>query len=258
MRSSTILTTATTLLKLTHAQSSSPKRGLCHVPSPDHPSDDSIWTTGPSPPTWYYNYNSTPSESYTSSSMTFVPMLWGASASDTGTPFLDSVKAQLASGANITHVLGFNEPDGPHDTGGSNLAPSLAASRWKAEIEPLKDLGIQLGAPGVTGAASGWEWLDAWFAACDGGCTPDFIPVHWYGNFEGMMSHVGRVTAKWPNMTVWVTEFGFPDEDLEVSKEFWNMSASAFDGWEYVFPPLLLFLDLGLGKCLGCFANRGQ
>ena len=166
--------------------------------------------------------------------MTFVPMLWGASTSDSGTPFLDTVKSQISSGANITHVLAFNEPDGTQATGGSEISPQFAATRWKAEIEPLKALGVSLGAPGVTGGASGWVWMDAWFEACDGGCSPDFIPVHWYGNFEGMMSHVGRVSAKWPNLTVWVTEFALPNEGLEESEAFWNMSAGAFDRWEYV------------------------
>ncbi|KNG44330.1 glycoside hydrolase family 128 protein [Stemphylium lycopersici] len=225
-----LLTTTTTTAQST--ASTSPKRGLCHVPSDDHPSDDKIWQTGPSPPTWYYNYQYEPSSAFSGDdSMQFVPMLWGASASDTGTPFLDSVKKQISSGANISYVLGFNEPDGGHSTGGSNLAASLAAARWKAEIEPLKDLGVALGAPGVTGAESGWEWLDNFFNECDGGCNPDFIPVHWYGNFEGMMSHIGRVTSKWPNMTVWVTEYGFPNQDLEATQSFYNMSASSFDSW---------------------------
>ncbi|KAG9388665.1 Glycoside hydrolase family 128 protein [Pyrenophora tritici-repentis] len=113
------------------------------------------------------------------------------------------------------HALRFNEPDGGHSTGGSNLGVAVAAARWKAEIEPLKELGVKLGAPAVTGAESGWQWLENFFKECGGGCNPDFIPVHWYGNFEGMMSHVGQVTTKWPNMTVWVTEYGYPNQGME-------------------------------------------
>lgn len=232
MRHSILLSATVALLPLIFAQSTSPKRGLCHVTANGNPNDDQIWTSGPSNPTWYYNYDKEPSAAYSSNkNIQFVPMLWGASTKDTGTPFYDSVKRQLDSGANISYVLGFNEPDGGHSTGGSNLEVNLAAARWKAEIEPLKKLGIKVGAPGVIGAASGWTWLDNWFKACNGGCNPDFIPVHWYGNFEGMMSHIGGVTAKWPNLTVWVTEYGYPNQDLKTTQAFYNMSAQSFDRW---------------------------
>lgn len=198
----------------------------------------------------YYNYGPSPSSAYSSDkSLQFVPMLWGASDKDTGTPFYDNVKRQIDGGANISYVLGFNEPDGTHATGGSNLAVDIAAKRWIAEMEPLKKLGVKLGAPAVTGAASGWTWMENFLEACDGGCNPDFIPVHWYGkcyihephvrhrltsflgNFEGMASHVGRVTAKYPNLTVWVTEYGYPHESLEETQSFYNMSARTFDSW---------------------------
>ncbi|KAF1833177.1 hypothetical protein BDW02DRAFT_580592 [Decorospora gaudefroyi] len=229
----TSLLASTTTAQSTASTSS--KRGLCHVPSPDHPSDDQIWTSGASAPTWYYNYQSEPSPAYANdANMQFVPMLWGASASDTGTPFLDSVKKQIAGGANISYVLGFNEPDGGHSTGGSNLAVTTAAARWKAEMEPLKALGIKVGAPAVTGAESGWQWLENFFNECGGDCNPDFIPVHWYGNFEGMMSHIGQVMATYPNMKVWVTEYGFPDQDLETTQSFYNQSAQSFDSWSNI------------------------
>jgi hypothetical protein len=235
MRRTALFSATTALLTSTTAQSvasSSSKRGLCHVPSNDNPGDDKIWQSGPSPPTWYYNYKAEPTSEFAKdTAMQFVPMLWGASPDDKGTPFLDSVKKQIAGGANITYVLGFNEPDGGFDTGGSSLAASLAATRWKEEIEPLKELGVKLGAPAVTGAETGWQWLDNFFNECNGGCNPDFIPVHWYGNFEGMMSHVGRVTSKWPNLTVWVTEYGYPNQGLEETQSFYNMSAQSFDSW---------------------------
>lgn len=234
MRSASLAATAAATLSLASA-TSSPKRGICYVPSEKYPGDDTIWTSGHSDLTWYYNYKSTPSSAFSSDpNLQFVPMLWGASDSDTGTPFYDAVKSQLDGGANISYVLGFNEPDGTHATGGSALPVDLAAARWIAEIEPLKKLGIKVGAPAVTGAASGWTWMENFFSACAGGCNPDFIPVHWYGNFEGMASHVGRVVATYPNLTVWVTEYGFPNQKLEPTQEFYNMSANMFDSWRYV------------------------
>jgi hypothetical protein len=231
MRSSLLSTTAF-LLPLTLAQSTSPKRGLCHVTANSHPEDDAIWLSGPSNPTWYYNYGASPSDAYVSHpSLQFVPMLWGASPTDTGRPFYDNVKQQIDSGANITHVLAFNEPDASHAVGGSNLNVKLAAERWIADIQPLRDLGIKVGAPAVTGGQSGWTWMDNWFEACDGKCTPDFYPVHWYGNFEGMMSHVGGVVAKYPGKDVWITEYALANQGLKDSQAFFNMSVKSFDGW---------------------------
>lgn len=230
MRHLVLLSAATALLRITAtAEPPHPKRGLCHVASNVHSEDDQMW---PQALSWYYNFGPDPSPEYgTDANMHFVPMLWGARVTDTGTPFYDNVKQQIDNGANISYVLSFNEPDGPHVSGGSNLAASLAATRWKAEIQPLKELGIKVGAPAVTGGQSGWEWLDNWFRECDGGCSPDFIPVHWYGSFEGMMSHLGQVTARWPELEVWVTEYGWPHQDLETTQTFFNQSMEAMDRW---------------------------
>lgn len=213
---------------------SSSKRGLCHVPSDKHPGDDAIWTTTPgSDLTWYYNYKQDPSPSFEGDeSMQFVPMLWGASNSDVGTPFLDAVKKRINSGKKVSYVLGFNEPDGTSATGGSDIPADLAASTWKKQVEPLKELGVKLGAPAVTGAPTGFTWLENFFKECDGGCNPDFIPVHWYGNFEGMASHVGQVMGTYPMLEVWVTEWGFPNQDLRDTQAFFNTSTEWFDRME--------------------------
>lgn len=212
----------------------SSKRGLVYVPSAKHPTDDNIWVQSGSDLTWYYNYGYEPSNPFTGSQMQFVPMLWGASDTSTGTPFLDSVKAQISGGANISYALGFNEPDGQSSTGGSAIPADLAASTWIREIEPLRKLGVKLGAPAVTGAPSGFTWLQNFFTQCAGNCTPDFIPVHWYGNFEGLASHIGQVMGTYPNMTVWVTEYALPNADLTTTETFYNQSSEYFDRMENI------------------------
>jgi hypothetical protein len=210
----------------------SPKRGLCHVPSDKYPTDDNIWTTTGSDLTWYYNYQSTPSVAYSSSNMQFVPMLWGSTLPSPD--FKTTVENMLDAGMNVSYVLGFNEPDGPQSTGGSNMPADQAASIWKEQIEPLKARGVKLGAPVVTGSPTGFTWLENWLNACDGGCNPDFIPVHWYGNFEGLASHVGQVMGTYPNMTIWVTEWGFPNQKLEDTQANYNMTTEWFDRIRYV------------------------
>jgi hypothetical protein len=171
----------------------SSKRGLVFIPNPDTPQDNSIWIEPGTDLTWYYNYVATPSSALAGSSLEFVPMLYTAPASSSDTVFSDAVKSLISGGTNISYILTYNEPDGTSSTGGTNVAASLAASTWIREVEPLKKLGVKLGAPAVTGGSGGFQWLSDFFTACNGSCNPDFIPIHWYGNFEGLASHMGQV-----------------------------------------------------------------
>lgn len=63
------------------------------------------------------------------------------------------------------------------------------------------------------------------------------IPVHYYGNFEGLASHLGQVNATYPNMTMWVTEYNLPQQSLAATQEFYNQSSSYFDRIPYVYVP---------------------
>jgi len=131
----------------------------------------------------------------------------------------------------------FNEPDGTTSTGGSDIDPAVAATAWIKQVEPLRELGVQLGAPAVTGAYSGFTWLSSFFAACaeqGTNCTADFIPVHWYGDFEGLASHVGQIRAAYPNQTIWITEYALPNTDLSDTQSFFNQSAQYFDRVDYI------------------------
>lgn len=111
-----ILTALTVLPLIVFCQSpvSSSKRGLVYVPSGKHPQDDANWDSPTSDLTWYYNYGSKPSPVFADiPKLQFVPMLWGTGNS---TGFLSDVQSQIKAGANITYVLGFNEPDGDSST----------------------------------------------------------------------------------------------------------------------------------------------
>jgi hypothetical protein len=229
---SNIIPLAALALPLAHATKSS-KRGLVYIANSKHPSDDSIWTQSTSDLTWYYNYGLQPSSALSSSPLQFVPMLWGAPASTTDTTFIDGIKSQISSGKNVSYILSFNEPDGTTKTGGSNVDSSLAASTWIREVEPLRKLGVKVGAPAVTGSQQGMTWLQSFFTNCNGKCTPDFIPVHWYGSFDGLASYLGQVTAAYKNISeVWVTEYAFAHASLTDSENFYNQSAALLDRWE--------------------------
>ena len=81
----------------------------------------------------------------------------GAPANDQDFMFLNNVTDLIEGGRNITHVLGFNEPDGPWSQGGSNMTVSSAVQSWLREVAPLQQMGIKAGAPVVT--QGGFSWL---------------------------------------------------------------------------------------------------
>jgi hypothetical protein len=217
----------------------SPKRGLIDIAT-KNPSDDQTWIRKGSDLTWYYNYQADPSSAYTSDAkFEFVPMLFGQpdDLSSTETPFLTSIQNQIKAGANITYVLAYNEPDGQSSTGGSDIPADTAASVWMRNIAPLRDQGIKVGLPAVTGSPDGFNWLANFNKSCLAlnakGCEADFIPVHWYGNFQGMASHVGQVRATYPQLPIWVTEFADPDDTLSNTQLFYNQSTAFLDQLYY-------------------------
>jgi len=210
--------------------SQSSKRGLVYVPNANWPSDHKIWGRENSGLTWYYNYVGYPSRVYqNNTNLEFIPQLWGAPSGYADTTFLKNVTAQIVEGSNITYALGFNEPDGIGETGGSNVRPGDAARYWITQMEPLRKLGVSLGAPAVTGATQGFTWLSDFVKACGGNCTFDFVPVHWYGSFDGMASHIADVSEAYPGKPIWVTEFGLPNAPLKETQEFLNRSCAYFD-----------------------------
>ncbi|KXX79392.1 Alkali-sensitive linkage protein 1 [Madurella mycetomatis] len=226
---------------------SSPKRGLVFTPNEATRPDDTIWIQEPTSLTWYYNYKPEPEPEYqdiAQSEFEFVPMLWGAPSSLDDTSFLSTVKSLIEDrGINITNVLSFNEPDGPFAYGGSSIEPAAAAQVWVNNLIPLQEMGVRVGLPACTGAPSGLPWLQDFLRECarlistddqTRNCTYDFVTIHWYGNFEGLASHIGQYSAAFPNKTMWITEYNLDNQDLQATQAFYNMSAEYFDRLEYV------------------------
>ncbi|SPQ24097.1 5f230f73-11bd-4124-9abb-0e3001b172c7 [Thermothielavioides terrestris] len=225
----------------------SPKRGLAFTPNATTREDDSIWVTKPSDLTWYYNYKSSPESVFShlpQSQFEFVPMLWGAPSSLDDATFLTTVKGLIQDGGvNVTHVLSFNEPDGSFADGGSNIEPAAAARVWVNNIIPLQKLGVRAGLPACTGGTTGIPWLQSFLSECSklvstGGktqnCSYDFVAIHWYGNFEGLASHMGEYSAAFPNASMWITEYNIDNQDLATTQAFYNTSAEYFDRLNFV------------------------
>ncbi|KAF8542067.1 glycosyl hydrolase catalytic core-domain-containing protein [Trichophaea hybrida] len=204
------------------------KRGLVQVSSTQS-TDDTTLLSSPSSLSWYYNYKTSPT---TSIGIEFVPMLWGPPEGSYN--FTAEVKSLLSNTKlSITSILGFNEPDMSSSVGGSSITPSHAAELWKTHIQPIASLGVKLGAPGISGSESGKQWLAEFFTAC-GNCTVDFIPIHWYGTFEGFASFIGEIRATYLDKDLWITEFGIPNASLEETQKFFNSSVEYLDRLDYV------------------------
>ncbi|KAI1171994.1 glycoside hydrolase family 128 protein [Nemania sp. FL0916] len=221
-----------------HAQTRSAKRGLVFVPNDKTPEDNKIWVQSGFDLTWYYNYSPTPSTAFSDQAQDkfeFVPMLFG-NLDDTS--FLNTVNGLIDGGRKISHVLTFNEPDGSTQYGGSNIAPAKAAQVWVDNIIPLSQKGVKVGLPACTGSNAGIPWLQQFLGNCSqiistGGnqknCSYDFVTLHWYGNFEGLASHMGEYSAAFPNKPQWITEYNFDNQDLTSTQSFFNTSAEYFD-----------------------------
>lgn len=194
-------------LSIVDAAPFAPKRGLVFTPNEDTRQDDTIWVEEPSTLTWYYNYKPDPEPTFDAipqSEFEFVPMLWGAPEDPDDTTFVADVTRLIKRGINITNVLSFNEPDGEFIHGGSNIEPATAARVWVNNMIPLQRLGIRVGLPACTGGPSGLPWLQSFLDECSKlistdretrNCTYDFVTIHWYGNFDGLASHVGEYSA---------------------------------------------------------------
>lgn len=171
-------------------------------------------------------------------------MLWGAPGNpQEDMTFYNTVSNLIDAGQNITYILGFNEPDGCN-SGGSCVDAGVAATVWKKQIEPLKKKypQIKIGGPAVTGSPAGFTWLENWQENCAGlssnstNCEMDFLPVHWYGNFAGLASHLGQVNGTFAKnvSSLWVTEFALPESSLEDSQQFYNQSTEYLDRLPFV------------------------
>jgi hypothetical protein len=216
--------------------SRSSKRGLVYVSTPHSTQDDNTWTQPNSDLTWYYNYSPYPNPSYPH--LNFVPMLFSI---PTDTSWINQTTTLLDStNTNTTHILAFNEPDGPTSQGGTALSPSSAAKSYLDTLAPLLKSypNLQLGLPAVTGSPRGLTWLSEFNKSChslsSSGCPASFIPIHWYGDFASMASYIGEIRSRYPKLPIWVTEFADPDVGLVESQGFFNQSVSYLDGLAYV------------------------
>jgi len=138
----------------------------------------------------------------------------------------------------VTHALGPNEPQ---QGAQSNLTAQQGADLWKTYMQPLKAQGILLGSPAPSSAPSGKTWLQDFLTACNGGCTVDFIALHWYAiNSTEFIRYLQDFHDTFQR-PIWVTEWAcqnFVNPHEQCSQQdvinFMNATQSFMDKTEWV------------------------
>lgn len=133
-----------------------------------------------------------------------------------GWPSWSSINSKL----DISHLLGFNEPDRPDQ---SNMSMQEMISQWPNFMKS----GLRLGSPAFSGewnAAPGGGNLFDFVDKCDElGYRVDFVAVHcywvkspqqWYNDLKYIYERTGRPLwiTEWNNGANWTTEW-WPDSD---------------------------------------------
>jgi hypothetical protein len=143
-------------------------------------------------------------------------MLWGPNQTADFTATIDDTIANR----HVTAVLGMNEPQ---ETGQSSLTPDQGAQMWKTYLEPLRAKGVRLGSPAPSSAPSGLTWLQDFLSSCAGGCTVDFIALHWYDvNATAFEAYLESFYAAFQR-PLWITEWAcqnYNNASAQCSEEY--------------------------------------
>lgn len=153
--------------------------------------------------TWAYNW--TPKPPPETRGLAWVPMVWGVHAVSNAT--ISALSAARRDGR-AKYLLGFNEPDNPHQ---SAMSPAEAAALWPK----LEQTGLQLGSPAPSKPDDGW--LAQFMAlAAQRHLRVNFIALHFYPDFTdpNAVSQVRQqiiAVYKRYHLPIWITEVGALD-----------------------------------------------
>lgn len=145
---------------------------------------------------WYYNW--TPSRG--KSNIEFVPMIKG------GFNVNEKQFSKISGYRNITHLLGYNEPERAKQ---GNLSLEKGVELWPRLVKLAEKNNLRLGSPAPSSDAGGMKWLDGFMEeARRRKLRVDFVALHWYrsrdaSQFEAFIDDVARKYR----LPVWITEF---------------------------------------------------
>jgi hypothetical protein len=154
-------------------------------------------------PSWHYSWGAAlPAPE--PEGVEFVPMIWGYWGANK--KFTDRIETlrQAQQRGELTHLLGFNEPDGKKQ---ANMTVAKAIEAWPY----LEKTGLRLGSPAPVHADR--EWLQQFMAeAKKRNYRVDFICVHWYGgpNADALVNRLKKIHQMY-DKPIWITEFAVAD-----------------------------------------------
>ncbi|KAJ8121685.1 hypothetical protein O1611_g10035 [Lasiodiplodia mahajangana] len=166
--------------------------------------------------------------------ITYYPMLWSP-ASEHSNGWDGFAKAAIANGADA--LLSFNEPDIASQ---ANMSPAAAAAAHIQWMNPYAGQ-ARISTPAISSsenAGQGIDWLNQFFAACNGQCKFDFCAAHWYGpgdktGADAFLKHLVDVHNNCDGKPVWVTEFAAESGSVDQFMEA-VVDALASDDYSFV------------------------
>ncbi|MBN1133131.1 MAG: T9SS type A sorting domain-containing protein [Bacteroidales bacterium] len=124
--------------------------------------------------------------------------------------------SEINNKTNVSHLLGFNEPDRPDQ---ANMTMEAALAAWPDFMRS----GLRIGSPATSDAFNSWSLFE-FIDRCDElNYRVDFVPVHaywvkspqqWYNDLKYIHDRTGRPLwiTEWNNGANWTNEW-WPDSD---------------------------------------------
>lgn len=176
---------------------------------------------------WHYSWNWELQENYPEA-VEFVPMIWGSN--NTSGDIIGAIQTLYQNG-DITHLLGFNEPDLASQ---ANMTVDQAVDLWSR----LEDTGATLGSPVTAAPLNSWM-TDFMIRASDENLQVDFVAVHWYGppNPTNFINKINEVFDQYQK-PIWITEFAVRDPDATTIENNQYSPEQVLEFMEAVLPEL--------------------
>ena len=176
---------------------------------------------------WHYSWNWELQDNYPDD-VEFVPMIWGVNS--TSTSILSNI-ASLVDNGDVTHLLGFNEPDLVSQ---ANMTVDQAVESW----ERIEDTGATLGSPVTAAPLNSWM-IDFKTRAMDENLQVDFVAVHWYGppNAANFINKINEVFDQYQK-PIWISEFAVRDPGATTIENNQYSPEQVLEFMEAVLPEL--------------------
>lgn len=177
---------------------------------------------------WYYNWGYSNENMSSIDKINFTPMIWGLKS----LPNVENLQVDIPGYDNV--LLGFNEPDGIHQ---SNISVLTAIKNWPQLISTNR----RLGSPATAGnPIESNSWLSEFMAQAKVFNYPvDFICIHWYAppNAVSFLKEIDTIYQMY-QLPIWITEFSPADWKASTTSPTKYTQQDAINFMNIVIPEL--------------------